>query len=186
MKYLIAATVLALATLVAGPAVAQIPGPAIGSSAPKLEAVRSEGKAVGLSDITGPKGTVLVFFRSAKWCPFCQAQLIALKDAVEPLAQRGYTLAAISYDPPEVLAGFAKRQGISYTLLSDANSRMIDAFMLRDPQYKPDSFAYGVPQPSIFILAANGVVQSKLAEEGYKNRPPVATVIAEVDRVLAR
>jgi peroxiredoxin len=186
MKNLIAATVLAIATFVAGPAVAQIPGPAIGSSVPALEAVRSDGKAVALADIVGAKGTVLVFFRSAKWCPYCQAQLIALKDAVEPLALRGYTLAAISYDPPDVLTSFAKRQGISYALLSDTNSRMIDAFKLRDPQYKPDSFAYGVPQPSIFVISPNGIVQSKLAEEGYKNRPPVATVIAEVDRVLAR
>lgn len=186
MKNWIAATVLAIATFAAAPAVAQIPGPAIGSTVPKLEAVSVEGKAVGLSDIAGPKGTVLVFFRSAKWCPFCQAQLIALKDAMGPLKQRGYTLAAISYDPPDVLAGFAKRQSISYVLLSDTNSRMIDAFKLRDPQYKPDSFAYGVPQPSIFVISPNGIVQSKLAEEGYKNRPPVATVIAEVDRVLTR
>lgn len=186
MKNLIRAAVLALATFAAGQAMAQIPGPSVGSAAPKLEAVRSDGKAVGLADISGPKGTVLVFFRSAKWCPFCQAQLIGLKDAIGPLEQRGYQLAAISYDPVDVLAGFAKRQGISYALLSDANSRMIDAFKLRDPQYKPDSFAYGVPQPSIFIISPGGIVQSKLAEEGYKNRPPVATVLAEVDKVLAR
>lgn len=186
MRNWIAVTLLAIATLAAAPVLAQIPGPAIGSTAPKLEAVSSEGKAVGLADVAGPKGTVLVFFRSAKWCPFCQAQLIALKDAIEPLKQRGYTLAAISYDPPEVLAGFAKRQGILYALLSDTSSRMIDAFKLRDPQYKPDSFAYGVPQPSVFIISPTGIVQSKLAEEGYKNRPPVATVIAEVDRVLGR
>lgn len=186
MRNWIALAMLAIATFAAAPVMAQIPGPAIGSKVPKLEAVSSEGKAVGLSDVAGPKGTVLVFFRSAKWCPFCQAQLIALKDAIEPLEQRGYTLTAISYDPPEVLAGFAKRQSILYALLSDTNSRMIDAFKLRDPQYKPDSFAYGVPQPSIFIISPKGIVQSKLAEEGYKNRPPVATVIAEVDRVLGR
>ena len=32
------------------------------------------------SSIAGKKGTVLVLFRSAKWCPYCQAQLKSLKD----------------------------------------------------------------------------------------------------------
>ena len=135
------------------------------------------------TDISGANGTVLVFFRSARWCPFCQAQLVSLKDAAAPLALRGYKLAAISYDSPEALATFAAQRGINYALLSDANSAMIDAFNIRDPQYAPGSFAHGVPLPSIFVISPTGVVQAKLAEEGYRNRPANEAVIAAVDGV---
>ncbi|MEP7211298.1 MAG: peroxiredoxin family protein [Alphaproteobacteria bacterium] len=160
-------------------------GPAVGAQIPTFHARDADAKPVEWKDVAGPKGTVLVFFRSAKWCPFCQAQLIALRDAAAPLTQRGYKLVAISYDAPEVLTDFAKRRDIPYTLLSDKGSVMIDAFKLRDPQYPADSMAFGVPQPSIFVISPQGVVQAKLAEEGYKNRPPVDTVIGAVDKVLA-
>jgi peroxiredoxin len=156
-------------------------GPAVGSTAPALVAVDMAGAPRTLGSIAGPKGTVLVFFRSAKWCPYCQRQLNELKAATGPLARRGYRLAAISYDAPSTLAGFAARQTIDYTLLSDTGSKMIDAYKLRDPQYAEGSFAYGVPKPAIFVLDRNGVVRGKLAEEGYKSRPPVAAITALLD-----
>jgi len=48
-----------------------------------------------------------LFVRSASWCPFCQVQLIDVNRITADLAKRGYTLAALSYDSPEVLATFA-------------------------------------------------------------------------------
>ncbi|MBK7283878.1 MAG: redoxin domain-containing protein [Sphingomonadales bacterium] len=89
------------------------------------------------ASIAGKKGTILVLFRSAKWCPFCQAQLKSLKDVQASLAQQGYGLAALSYDPPEVLAGFAAKAGIGYTLCSDQKSAMIDGAGLARPGLCP-------------------------------------------------
>jgi peroxiredoxin Q/BCP len=158
-------------------------GPPVGSVAPHLKAVDTAGKAVTLKEITGQSGVVLAFVRSADWCPYCQKQLIGLQEAQLPLARRGYTLAALSYDSPGVLVTFARRREIGYMLLSDEKSEMIDAFGIRDPQYPPGSKEHGVPMPGIFIIDAKGVIQAKLAEEGYKTRPPVAAVIEAVDRL---
>lgn len=180
----------ALAFTLAGPALAQPApgapidvGPAVGGHIPTLAAVDKTGAARDLNSLVGRKGVVLVFFRSAKWCPFCQHQLIDLKSVEAPLAARGYTLAALSYDKPETLALFAEKQGVTYTLLSDDGSKMIDAFKLRDPQYPAGNFAYGVPRPSIFILDRTGVVRAKLALEGYKVRPDNDTLLKAVDAV---
>ena len=156
-------------------------GPQVGATVPALQARTTAGAATNVRELSGKQGLVLVFFRSAKWCPYCQKQLIELKDAKAPLAQRGYRLVALSYDPPEVLTRFSEQREIPYAFLSDTGSATIDAFKLRDPQYKPDSFAYGVPMPAIFVISPRGVVQAKLAEEGYKTRPPVAAVLAAVD-----
>lgn len=161
-------------------------GPPVGAHVPAFHAADTAGAPRSLASVMGPKGVVLVFFRSAKWCPFCQAQLIALRAAPEPLAQRGYKLAALSYDPPDILKAFAERRDINYTLLSDEGSKTIDAFGLRDAQYKPGTLAYGVPQPSIFVISPQGVIRAKLAEEGYKDRPPVSAVLAAIDALPAR
>ena len=161
-------------------------GPPLNTKAPAVAGMTSEGRPANLSALSGPKGAVLVFHRSAAWCPFCQAQLIALRDAQAPLAAHGYNLVAISYDSPEVLAQFKLRRQIGYTLVSDAGSKTIDAFKLRDPQYRPGHRAHGVPQPAIFVVSRAGVVQAKLAEEGYRNRPPVPLVIAAVEAAAKR
>jgi peroxiredoxin len=158
-------------------------GPAVGARIPTLVAVDRTGAPRDLAGVEGKKGVVLVFFRSARWCPFCQRQLIDLKTVQAPLAERGYTLAAISYDDPAALSMFADKQGIGYTLLSDKGSKMIDAFKLRDPQYPVDSFAYGVPKPSIFVIDPHGVVRAKLALEGYKVRPDNDAILNAVDGV---
>lgn len=161
-------------------------GPPVGTKAPAVAAKDSEGRPATFASVSGKNGAVLVFFRSAAWCPYCQAQLIALKDVEAPLAARGYNLVAISYDKPETLAQFKARRQLGYTLLSDQSSKVIDAFGLRDPQYPPGHRAHGVPQPAIFVISRAGVIQGKLAEEGYKNRPPAPAVLEAVDAARRR
>jgi peroxiredoxin len=156
-------------------------GPPVGARAPSSHATDTTGKAVNIRAISGRNGVVLLFFRSAKWCPYCQKQLLEFRDAQGPLESRGYRLAAISYDPPAVLTTFADHHHVGYQLLSDPGSVTIDAFALRDPQYPPGSFAFGVPRPAVFVISRKGVIQAKLAEEGFKVRPSVQAVLAAVD-----
>lgn len=175
------AAIVALLAAVAPAAAGIDVGPAVGAAAPALSVVDASGSAQSLRGLQAKKGTVLVFFRSAQWCPYCQRQLIALNAATAPLAARGYRLAAISYDTPATLTKFAARQGIDFPLLSDTGSATIDAFRLRDPQYPAGNIAYGVPVPAIFVIDTGGVVRGKLAEAAYRDRPPVAAVLAMVD-----
>ncbi len=161
-------------------------GPASGTVAPSIGTpLDQSGKPRSLDSLMGEKGLVLFFFRSAAWCPYCQAQLIDLNSGVAEIARRGYRLAGISYDPPSVQAEFIADRAIRYTLLSDPKSEVIDRYKLRDPQYKPGSRAYGVPRPIIFVLDRKGVIRAKLYEETYKTRPPVGLVIETLDKISA-
>jgi peroxiredoxin len=160
-------------------------GPPTGTEAPTIGTPLDEtGKPRSLESLMGDNGLVLFFFRSAAWCPFCQAQLIDLNSGVADIEKRGYHLAGISYEPPPVDADFIAKRDIKYTLLSDPKSEVIDRYKLRDPQYPPGSRAYGVPRPIIFILDRNGVIKAKLYEDTFKNRPPVSLVIETLDKVL--
>ncbi|WOE74827.1 peroxiredoxin family protein [Alterisphingorhabdus coralli] len=149
------------------------PGPAIGDRAPvDLELANAAGETASVASLADEKGTVLVFTRSVDWCPYCQAQLKGLKEIAEDVANSGYTLAGVSYDPTSSLAKFAEDQEVDYMLLSDEGSKLIDAFNIRDPQYAdPESRAYGVPYASIFVLDAEGVVLAKSVSADYKVRP---------------
>jgi peroxiredoxin len=161
-------------------------GPAVGRVAPAIGAPSDQaGKARSLDDLMGQKGLVLLFFRSAAWCPYCQAQLIDVQTGYDAIENRGYHIAALSYDAPEVQAKFKAERGIAYTFLSDPKSEVIDRWGLRDPQYKPGSVAYGVPRPIIFVLDRSGVIKAKLFEETFKTRPPTTAVIAKLDEIAA-
>jgi peroxiredoxin len=157
-------------------------GPAVGSNIPAtFKALDQTGAAKTYKDISGKNGTVIYFVRSAKWCPFCQTQMIDVNSIKDKLDARGYAMVALSYDAPDVLANFATLRKINYTLLSDQKSEVIDAFGIRDPQYPTGHMANGVPRPAIFVVDAKGVVQAKLAEEGYKVRPTSESVLAAID-----
>ena len=52
-------------------------GPSVGVKAPDIGTrLDQAGKPCTLTDVMGKNGLVLMFFRSADWCPYCQAQLI--------------------------------------------------------------------------------------------------------------
>lgn len=166
--------------VVAAPLVAQAaPEVSVGARAPVTLSVKdTSGKSRTLASLAGRSGTVLVFFRSARWCPYCQAQLKDLKALQGPLAQRGYSLAALSYDPPAALAQFASKGGVGYTLVSDEGSTVIDAFGLRDPSYPKGNFAHGVPRASIIVLDKGGKVIWKSVSADYKARPTNGAILA--------
>jgi peroxiredoxin len=164
---------------------AQAPfGPKVGAAAPAVGALADQdGRSRTLDQLAGEKGVVLMFYRSAVWCPFCQAQLIAMNEGLSDIESRGYKLVGLSYDDPAELKTFVQRPDIKYTLLSDPDSEVIDRWGLRDPQYPEGNRAHGVPRPIIFAIDRSGRIVGSIAEERYQDRPPVAEVTAMLDAV---
>ena len=159
-------------------------GPAVGTKAPDIGTrLDQSGKPHQLSDLMGRNGLVLFFYRSADWCPFCQAQLVEINTGVAEIEKRGYRVAGLSYDNPEILQATTDKRRLTYTLLSDPKSEIIDRYNLRDPQYPPGNRAYGVPRPIIFVLDSQGVIKAKLFEESFKYRPRITTVISTLDEL---
>lgn len=152
-------------------------GPVVGQPAPVVSVV-GPGGVVSFADLAGEKGTVVAFFRSADWCPYCRKQLIELEDAAAPLAETGWTLVGVSYDAPETLAAYKADKGLSYGLYSDTGSAAIDAFNLRNHDVTPGSRFDGIPHPAIVFIGADGDVKAVMREEGYKVRPSVESILA--------
>lgn len=160
-------------------------GPTVGEAAPELAATTSSGEVATLASLSGESGVAVVFVRSADWCPFCKGQMKDLEAAVAPLTEAGWGLAALSYDPVETLADFKAEAGLSYTLLSDADSAVIDAFALRNTDVRAGSQYDGIPHPAIVFIRSDGSVGAVLREEGYKDRPQVDVVIETASQLNA-
>jgi len=83
-------------------------------------------------------------------------------------------LVAVSYDPIETLKSFAEASGITYPLLSDAGSKTIDAYGIRNTAMDGKKFGAndlsGVPHPGTYIIDKEGVIQKKLFLERYQTR----------------
>lgn len=144
------------------------------------------GSAQNFDSFVGENGAVVVFYRSAKWCPFCQMQLIDLNtNAFEAVKERGFGIAAISYDKVRDLERFHKKWRVNFPLISDEGSAMIDELGLRNEDYKEGHYAHGVPHPVILVLDRNKTVTAKLMREGYRDRPEPEVLIETLDQLTA-
>lgn len=92
-----------------------------------------------------------------------------MQSSKKELAAANLQVIAISYDKVDVLKRFGKQQKVDFPLLSDPDSKTIEAFGLRNVQVK-GSRIDGVPHPGTFIVDAKGIVRAKLFHEGYKKR----------------
>ncbi|MCR9079469.1 MAG: peroxiredoxin family protein [Hyphomonadaceae bacterium] len=154
-----------------------------GTMAPEFSAVTAAGEPVDFAAIAGARGAVVVFSRSLDWCPYCKAQALELETITADLAEAGWSLNVITYDSPETLTDFATEHALSYTLLSDTDSAMIDAFGLRNTRVTAGSRFDGIPNPAIIYIKANGEVAGVQKEERYQDRPETVGIVQLVNLI---
>jgi len=125
------------------------------------------------------------------------------------LRRKGLGLAAISYDPPEIIAAFSKQRGITFPLLSDAGSATIKRYGILnpvpqwamgpdkdDPAVKteiekyvsvrtPNPSQVGIAFPGTFILDKEGRVTSRFFEDFYIERNTVSSIMMRLGNRVA-
>ncbi len=156
-------------------------GPQVGSRVPDFTLLDQKGQSRTLASLMGPKGLMLVFYRSADWCPYCKTQLAELQTRTADLAKNGIGLAAVSYDAVPVLADFSKRRSIAFPLLSDPGSATIRRYgILNTTVPETNQQSYGIPFPGTFMLNTQGVVTSRFFEQAYQERSTVGSIMARL------
>jgi hypothetical protein len=102
---------------------------------------------------------------------------VELQGQVEELTRRGLGLAAISYDPPEILKAFSDARRITFPLISDPGSAIIKRYGLFNTTVAPGTRAYGVPFPGTFVLDRQSIVRERYFEDAYQERVTTASVL---------
>jgi len=157
------------------------PGLRVGDSAPDFKLASSAGDPLSLQDLRSSGPVALVFVRSTEWCPFCRRQLQDLQKSLKEIEATGVRLVALSYDSPATNTTAAAKLGLTFPLLSDAGSKVIDAYGIRN--HEATGRGDGIPHPAVFIVDRQGVIRAKLMRDGYRDRPESSEIITAVQRL---
>lgn len=98
-----------------------------GQQAPDFTLLDQQQQNVSLSERLASH-RVLVYFYPKAMTPGCTVQACALRDVQAELLAKNVSVLGISTDSPERLAKFAKRDGLNFTLLSDEDHQVAEAF----------------------------------------------------------
>jgi peroxiredoxin len=149
-----------------------------GQRAPAFASADQFGQEESNETLKGANGTVLLFYRSADWWPFCKAQLVQLQNAKQRFEKQGIKLAAISYDSRAILKDFADRHKIDFPLLADPHSRIIGGFNVLDAEATGKN--KGMAHPGFFYINSGGVIREKYFESNATDRFTPNNVIGKL------
>lgn len=133
-----------------------------GDKAPAFTLLDQHDEKVKLSDLKGRK--VLVYFYPKADTPGCTTQACGLRDAAPDLGDTA--VIGISPDLPPKLARFDDKHGLGFTLLSDPEHAVADAYGVWGEKKMYGKAYMGVVR-SAFLIDEKG----KVAEAWYKISP---------------
>lgn len=99
---------------------------AIGTKAPEFAAPDQAGKIHNLSDYAGK--WVLLYFYPKDFTSGCTTEACTLRDNYDGFKKINAVVLGVSNDSVESHAGFAKEHTLPFTILSDADKKIIDAY----------------------------------------------------------
>src|SRR5918999_1690091 len=97
-----------------------------GDPAPGFELSDQDGRLVQLSDFRGRR--VVLFFYPKADTPGCTTQACAIRDRQSEFDDAGAVVLGISPDPVARLRKFADKYGLPFTLLSDEDHSVAEAY----------------------------------------------------------
>jgi len=140
-----------------------------GDPAPDFTLRSDTGDEVTLSSLRGRK--VIVYFYPAAMTPGCTKQACDFTDSLDALRAQGFEVLGISPDKPEKLAKFRARDGLTITLLSDPDKKVMDAYGTFGEKTMYGKTVMGVIR-STFVVDEEGVIE--LAQYNVKATGHVA------------
>lgn len=127
-----------------------------GDKAPDFELPDAHDKPIALQDLL-KRGQVLVYFYPKAMTPGCTVQAQQLRDHQAELAERNVITVGISPDAPARLAKFTERDQLNFTLLSDDDHKVAEAFGVWGPKKFMGKEYDGIHRTS-FLINQDGTI----------------------------
>ena len=138
----------------------------IGSKAPDFTLYSSSGDKIALSNFTGKKVVVLVFYPGDN-TPVCTKQLCELRDSYEKLTEMGVEVLGINPADSASHAKFSAKNSYSFPLLVDTEKKVAK-------QYGRSGGLFGVKR-AVFVIDKEGKIIFF-----QKGKPPVKDIISAI------
>lgn len=150
-------------------------GLAVGQKAPMFTLKNQNGNDVSLESLLKKGPVAVVFYRSADWCLFCRFELIHLQRNLKDFEAAGGQVVGVSYDSIAAIKKFTDSKSITLTLLSDPESKAIDAYNMRDRT--ADDPKAGYSAHATFVLDQKGIVRTRMVDVFYQEQPAMGILL---------
>src|SRR6187402_3519702 len=141
----------AAATVAAGPSL-------LGKRAPAFKLLDQDGKSVS-STALAKKAYVLYFYPKDN-TPGCTVEACDFRDATANFRASGVTILGVSPDSPKSHAGFASKYELPFTLLSDPDKELAQAYGVWALKKNYGKEYWGIVR-STFLIGADGKVKAE-------------------------
>ncbi|TDD36184.1 thioredoxin-dependent thiol peroxidase [Actinomadura sp. KC06] len=127
-----------------------------GDVAPDFELPDADGEPVSLASLRGRR-TILYFYPAAL-TPGCTKEAVDFQGSLGELESAGVAVVGISPDKPAKLAKFREKEGLTFPLLSDADTEVLQAYGAYGEKKLYGRVVVGVIR-STFIIDADGKIE---------------------------
>ncbi len=127
-----------------------------GDVAPEFTLPDADGNPVSLSSFRGRR--VIVYFYPAAMTPGCTKEAVGFRDNLADLDGSGVTVLGISPDKPAKLAKFRDRDALTFPLLADPETKILQAYGAYGEKKLYGKTMIGVIR-STFIVDADGKIE---------------------------
>ena len=144
---------------------------AVGERAPAFTLKDQNDREFALETMIKKGPVAVVFIRSIDWCTYCQLQTVQLSESLPEIQAMGGQVVVVCYDAPEKVKRFVRRRKINVPVLSDADSKTIDAYAMR--ALSGTGNQTGSAQHGAFVIDRSGIVRSKPYLTSFEGRTAV-------------
>jgi peroxiredoxin Q/BCP len=136
-----------------------------GAPAPDFELPDQDGAPVHLSALRGR--TVVLYFYPKADTPGCTTQACSIRDRSDEYANAGVKVLGVSPDPVAKVKRFHDKQSLNFTLLSDTDHAVCDAYGVWVEKSMYGRKYWGA-QRSTFIIDRDGIVRHVIEKASPK------------------
>jgi len=156
-----------------------------GDTFPALSLVRGDGQMVDVGAITAHGPAIVTFYRGG-WCPYCNLELRAFQKLLPEIQSLGATLVAVSPETPDHTMTTAEKNGVAFTVLSDAKGALAKALGIQfelahaikalyqkfghDLATRNDDPRWALPMPATYVVAKGGRIAAAFVDPDYRRR----------------
>ncbi|MDL4775654.1 MULTISPECIES: thioredoxin-dependent thiol peroxidase [Thermomonosporaceae] len=127
-----------------------------GEVAPEFELPDADGAPVSLSSLRGRR--VILYFYPAAMTPGCTKESVDFQGSLPELEAAGVAVVGVSPDAPAKLAKFRQKEGLTFPLLSDPDTKVLQAYAAYGEKKLYGKVVVGVIR-STFIIDAEGRIE---------------------------
>ena len=128
----------------------------IGMMAPDFTLSDGKGREVSLSDFRGKR--VVLYFYPKDNTPGCTRQACAFRGAYSGFREKGVEVIGISRDSAASHAKFAEKYSLPFTILSDPDMKVINAYDVLKEKKMYGKVSTGVERTT-FIISPDGEIE---------------------------